>query len=729
MAGNQAIGSEPKRRLRGIRSVSRELQAVAVVLLVLIVGATVHQLATLRSAIVEDTMRQMARLDMVFAEQTGRAVETVDFIARSAIETLQAQPAPPAAAVFDALLAQRIDGVQQVTNLAITDGSGHAIYAAARSFDVLPPVGADALAFHIANPDAGLRFSRPFRGPDGKWTALLTRGIVGPAGKVTGIVAAFLNLAYFENFYRAVELSENGSIILHLRDGTVLARFPHVDSAIGTSFADTPPFKDILSHEIAGTLLMESPIDGSIRVTAIRALRAFPLAVMVSVEQGKLLLDWRRQAWALAAVASFATVAIAGLLLLLAWRSRQVEHEHQKTLDQIAERERAEAALHQAQRIEAVGQLTGGVAHDFNNLLTVLIGNIDLIQSAESLAPRTSERLAAMRAAATRGATLTGHLLAFARRQPLLPRAVDLNAVVSGMQDLIQSAIGPRAHMEMRLANGLWSALVDPTQIELVILNLAINARDAMPAGGVITVSTENRHCALPAREGELVEGDYVVVAVRDVGTGMTPEVLAKAFEPFFTTKGPGAGSGLGLSQVFGTARQSGGDVQIESTPGKGTLVSVFLPRAVVPAAAISLPQAGVIEVRSSRAVILIVDDDDAVRTTTADILSGLGYTVLQAPGGSEALALLDSNTPIDVLLTDVAMSGMSGPALARHVHALRPQLPIIFISGYAEPDEIAGEELRRLVRKPFTMSDLRTQIEDAIEQAHAVSFPPFPAS
>ncbi len=537
MTGKQVTGTKPTLRFRGIRSVSRALQAVAAVLLVLIVGATVHQLATLRSAIVDDTMRQMSRLDMVFAEQTGRAVETMDFISRSAIETLQTQRSSEEAAAFDALLARRIGGVRQMANLAITDRSGRVIYSAIPDGDVLPPEGSAALAFHIANPTAGLRISRPFRGTDGKWTALLTRGIVGPDGSITGITAAFLNLAYFEDFYRAVELSENGSIILHLRDGTVLARFPHVDAAIGSSFADTPPFKDILSHDIAGTVLMESPIDGSIRVTAIRALRAFPLAVMVSIEQGKLLLDWRRQAWVLGSVALSATVTIAGLLLLLARRSLQVEHEHQKTLDQIAERERAEAALHQAQRIEAMGQLTGGVAHDFNNLLTVLIGNIDLIQSTELLDSRTSDRLVAMRAAATRGATLTGHLLAFARRQPLLPRAIDLNAVVSGMQDLLQSALGRHVQMEMRLADGLWPALVDPTQIELVILNLAINARDAMPGGGVVTVRTENRRCGPPAREGEAVEGDYVVVTVHDLGTGMTPEVQAKAFEPFFTTK------------------------------------------------------------------------------------------------------------------------------------------------------------------------------------------------
>jgi signal transduction histidine kinase/CheY-like chemotaxis protein len=674
----------------------------------------------LRSAIVDDTKQQMARLDMVFAEQTGRAVEMVDFLGRNAIETLQAQRNPPDAASFNALLARRIEGVRQMTDLAISDASGHVIYSARGSTDTLPVEGLAALAYHIANPNAGVRFSKPFRGTDGKWTLLLTRGIIGPDGAVTGIVAGYLNPAYFEDFYRAVELPENGSIILHLRDGTVLARFPHVDAAIGTSFANTPPFKDILSHEIAGTLLMESPIDGSIRVTAIRALRAFPLAVMVSVEQGKLLTDWRRQAWGLATITALAAIAIVGLLLLLARRSRQVEHEHQQTLDQMAERERAEAALHQAQRFEAVGHLTGGVAHDFNNLLTVMIGNMDLVQSTGSLDPRTNERLTAARAAAVRGATLTGHLLAFARRQPLLPRAVDLNAVVTGMQDLLQSALGRNVRMNFRLTDGLWSAQVDPTQIELVILNLAINARDAMPTGGTMTIQTENRHRGSSSSTGESPEGDFVVVTVRDVGTGMTPEVLAKAFEPFFTTKGPGAGSGLGLSQVFGTARQSGGDVQIESTPGKGTSVSVLLPRAATPPQPAPSQPAGTIEARSSRATVLLVDDDDAVRATTADVLNGLGYKVLQASGGREAIDVLHADSMIDVLLTDVVMPGMSGTALARHVRATWPNLPVVFISGYAEPEDIAGEHLGRLVRKPFNVLDLRKQIEDAIDEAHA---------
>jgi signal transduction histidine kinase len=719
----------------GIRlpSVSRSLQVLAVAVLVLIVGATTEQLFTVRSAIVENTKSQMSRLDMVFAEQTGRAVETVDFILRNAIETLQELRATPPVdgAAFDELLRRRIQGVRQVAEVAITDAAGHILYTSRRGpTEGLPATARRLIQAQTAHPDVGLQISEPFRGPDGQWTTLMIRPISRADGSFDGAAIGYLNLRYFEDFYKAVELTENGAIMLHLRDGTVLARYPHSDAAVGQSYADLPPFKNILAHDIAGTVVMDSPLDGTRRVLAIRGLKAFPLAVNISVSESQVLASWRRQTWIFSAVAVGACAMIVGLLLLLAQRSRQVEalvreyqlakeaaeQAHQRLSEQMSERERAEAALRQAQRAEAVGQLTGGVAHDFNNLLTVLIGNIELIQNSATSDPKLTERLRAMRAAAERGAVLTGHLLAFARRQPLLPRAVDLNAVVTGMQDLLESAVGHRVQIETRLEPGLWAAMVDPTQIELVILNLVINARDAMPNGGIVTIQTDNCRRDAPARPEEPAAGDYVVVKVIDVGTGMTPEVQAKAFEPFFTTKPPGAGSGLGLSQVFGTARQLGGDVQIDSFPGKGTTVSVFLPRAVARAERSSVRPAEPDEQRASHAVVLAVDDDAAVRTTTADILKGLGYGVLQADSGEAALELLDQEGMIDVLLTDVVMTGMSGPELARRARQSQPRLPIVFISGYADPASIAMDVLLHpLVRKPFRPAELRCQIEAAL--------------
>ena len=336
---------------------------------------------------------------------------------------------------------------------------------------------------------------------------------------------------------------------------------------------------------MAGTLLMESPVDGSIRITAVRALRAFPLAVMVSVDQRRILVGWRRSAFALFVAAVVLGGAVVLLLLLLSHRSREVERLLDRTdaardlaegakdrlLQQISERERAEGALREAQRIEAIGQLTGGVAHDFNNLLTVVLGNVEMLQRRTSMNDgATTARLKAIRGAAERGATLTGHLLAFARRQPLLPKPVDLNVAIRGMHDLLDSALAMRARIDLRLASDLWPAMVDKGQFELVVLNLVINARDAVTDGSVVTIET-SRHCRTEADVADRPPaGDYVRVIVRDRGTGMPPEVLARVFEPFFTTKAPGSGSGLGLSQVFGTARQSGGEVRIESEVGRG---------------------------------------------------------------------------------------------------------------------------------------------------------------
>jgi CheY-like chemotaxis protein len=276
--------------------------------------------------------------------------------------------------------------------------------------------------------------------------------------------------------------------------------------------------------------------------------------------------------------------------------------------------------------------------------------------------------------------------------------------------------------IEMRPEAEVWPAMIDPTQFELVILNLVINARDAMPTGGIVTIETANTHRGAPSHADEPAEGDYVVVTVRDTGVGMSAEVQERAFEPFFTTKPPGSGSGLGLSQVFGTARQSGGGVQIDSIPGKGTAVAVYLPRAPVPAASTSTRREEAIEPNSGAAIVLVVDDDTGVLATTAAILKDIGYSVLQAESGDSALESLKNNLSIDLLLTDVVMNPMSGPELAGHVERLYPQLPVIFFSGYAGSTGLTadGTGRRRLVRKPFTPGELRRQIEAALAEQRA---------
>jgi signal transduction histidine kinase/CheY-like chemotaxis protein len=403
----------------------------------------------------------------------------------------------------------------------------------------------------------------------------------------------------------------------------------------------------------------------------------------------------------------------------VAERTAELESANRQLASQIAERERVESALRQAQRLEAVGQLTSGVAHDFNNLLMVVLGNIRQMQKAH-LEPVTQRRLTMMAKAAERGAQLTAQMLAFSRRQRLEPRAVDLNETVLGMRDLLQSTMGGSIEIKTVLQADLWPAMIDPTQIELVILNLAINARDAMEVGGALTVETGNITLGQPSRPEEAPAGDYVMVAVADTGSGMDEAVLGKVFEPFFTTKEVGKGSGLGLSQVFGLAKQSGGGVRIDSTVGVGTSVQVFLPKA---SAAPDLDAIAAPEPPASRPQnvhVLLVDDDSAVREVTAAILHDLGYHVIEAGSGGAALEVLDREADIDLLLVDFAMPGMNGAEVAREVHARRPGLPVLFVTGYADTEALVSAGDDGIIRKPFVEKDLAAKLRSVLGSAPA---------
>ena len=399
-------------------------------------------------------------------------------------------------------------------------------------------------------------------------------------------------------------------------------------------------------------------------------------------------------------------------------RTRELAATNRQLSTQIEERERVEATLRQMQRLEAIGQLTSGVAHDFNNLLTVILGNVDLVARAAAEAKmdeKTRQRLGYMRTAAERGATLTAQLLAFSRRQRLEARPVDLNDTVIGMRDLLQSSMGGSVRLEARLRPNLWPALVDPTQIELIILNLAINARDAMEVGGSLVVSTDNITLGQPERAEEPPPGDYVLIAVTDTGSGMTPEVRDRAFEPFFTTKAIGKGSGLGLPQVYGFAKQSGGGVAIETKLGEGTSVRVYLPRAQerrshprLPTEELPPEQPG--GVRGKR--VLVVDDDPPVREITATMLRTMGARVAEAGSGGSALELLDKEgKDFDLMVVDFAMPGMNGAELAALTAKKWPHLPILFVTGYADLSAISSVSEDRIVQKPFRGGELQRKI------------------
>jgi signal transduction histidine kinase len=412
----------------------------------------------------------------------------------------------------------------------------------------------------------------------------------------------------------------------------------------------------------------------------------------------------------------------------VAERTAELAAANRQLLAQIEERERVESTLRQMQRLEAVGQLTSGVAHDFNNLLTVVLGNIAFVErglAAAGLDGKLTQRLGYMRAAAERGAKLTDQLLTFSRRQRLEPKAIDLNETVAGMRDLMQSTIGGSISIETRLVPGLWTAFVDPTQLELAVLNLAINARDAMQIGGTLSVTTSNVALGAPLRPEEPPSGDYVEICVADSGEGMTEEVRAKVFEPFFTTKEIGKGSGLGLSQVLGFAKQSGGGVRIDSRRGEGTSVCIYLPRVRARSVPARMEGRSVKTSRDVSANILLVDDDNAVRDVTATMLRELGYEVLEAGSGGAALDLLQRVPDIDLVLIDFAMPGMSGAELASRVRARRPAPPVLFVTGFADRAALAGVGEAQIIGKPFLDSELVEKVRLALAGVGQTSHPP----
>ena len=399
--------------------------------------------------------------------------------------------------------------------------------------------------------------------------------------------------------------------------------------------------------------------------------------------------------------------------------AQELAATNRQLLEQIRERERVERTLRQMQRLEAIGQLTSGVAHDFNNLLTVVLGNLNFLErelKSADVSQRALQRLAHMRVAAERGAKLTSHLLAFSRQQRLEPKPVDLNATLDLMRDLIGTTLGGSFVVELDLETGLWPARIDPNQLELVILNLAINARDAMGSGGRLTIKTSNTALDRPSRPEEPPVGEYVALAVCDTGTGMTRAVLERAFEPFFTTKEIGKGSGLGLSQVLGFAKQSGGGVRIDSEPGQGCSVYVYFPRtadATTDACAENLREA--LRPRGSNARILLVDDEAPVRDVTAASLREEGYQVVEAGSGGAALDQLQRDSTFDLALIDFAMPGMDGAELAREIRARLPQLPFLFFTGYGEAKPLAAFGQDRIVSKPFVSDDLVRKIRAAL--------------
>jgi signal transduction histidine kinase/ActR/RegA family two-component response regulator len=603
------------------------------------------------------------------------------------------------------------------------------------------------------------------------------------SGDIAGVVYVSLDLEWLAQYFAEKHFDQNATIAVADRDATILLRLPENQRYLGTKmpemyyrliYASKPGTADIVALGGIKRILGFVPINrdpggiyvgiGLTREAAFAAINRATLIGLALLTAGFLLalaaawiggrrfisqpiaslaaaaLHWRRGDFGVRvkphgggeiAFLGDAFNEMAAELAkgqrenatLLATLEQRVSDRTRELAHEVEERQKAETALVQAQKMEAIGQLTGGIAHDFNNLLTAVIGNLELagMRLGGSGAERALRHIADARRSAERGARLTQDLLAFARKQSLQVEAVDLNAVVRSASNLLRRTVGPNVRIDRRLERPLWPALADSRQMELVILNLAINARDAMPGGGAITIETANVAAADPHRPAGLPAGDYVLLAVSDTGSGMTPEVLAKCLEPFFTTKEIGKGSGLGLSVVHGIATQSGGAVEIRSEPGQGTCVRVYLPRAAAELApdhgsAPSGSQEAGDEPLAAR--VLLVDDDPDVREVLAAQLKDFGCSVVEAPNGDAALELLDDPETgfFDLLISDYAMPGLSGTGLARAARERDPSLPVLLVTGFNDLSANARDFGDWVwLSKPFRREELREHVRRAV--------------
>jgi signal transduction histidine kinase/ActR/RegA family two-component response regulator len=477
----------------------------------------------------------------------------------------------------------------------------------------------------------------------------------------------------------------------------------------------------------ADALAVVSSDRGKIAMARIEQL----IAAMEAEEDG--LLSERRAAATGRADLAFLVLGIsAALVLTLGFLARLVGRRYIAALEdrnralhqEIAARTQAQSQVRQLQKMEAVGQLTGGIAHDFNNMLAIILGSLDLAR----LKLKRDDRGAAMKSldhaqeGAQRAAALTAQLLAFSRSQPLEPRVIEANRLVQNMSELLRRALGERIQIETVLAGGLWRIDADPSQIENALLNLAVNARDAMPDGGKLTIETGNSELdeRYARMHDEVRAGQYVMISVTDTGAGMSQDVIERAFDPFFTTKGVGRGTGLGLSQVFGFVKQSNGHVKIYSEVGKGTTVRIYLPRYFGPSVSAE-PETRGTEIERARdgETILVAEDDEEVRTMTVAMLAELGYQVVETGDGEQALAALESRGDITLLFTDIVMPGMTGRELGDRAIAMKPSLKLLYTTGYTRNAIVHNGMVDQgvaFIQKPFAIEDLARKLRDVID-------------
>jgi signal transduction histidine kinase len=573
-------------------------------------------------------------------------------------------------------------------------------------------------------------FAAPRDGPAGAYIGGIHQSVSGgqpyftfdrarrdASGKFIGVIEMSLLPSDFSRFYSHMLSGEGLQFALVRDDGVMLARFPPISKDVRLG-ATSGFHRSIAADPAGGFYTSVGENDNVERRVGTRRLPGFPIYVIVGIATAQIRNEWMG---GMASHLIFGVPATLFLFLTLLAVLRRTRRLYAETDQRLA----VEETLRQSQKLDAIGHLTGGVAHDFNNLLTIIIGNLETAQRqleswTDAVHLKLAQRIGNAMHGAERAAALTKRLLAFARQQPLNPAAIDVNRLLNGLSDFLRRALGEDVSLEIVGAGGVWPVEADPAELEAAILNLAVNARDAMPDGGKLTIETANAYLddGYCRQYSDLRPGQYVQISATDTGAGMISEIVDRAFEPFFTTKQAGQGTGLGLSQVYGFVKQSGGHVKIYSEVGEGTTIKMYLPRFARQASPRAEEKS---EPRRGRPgeSILVVEDDADVRVYVVETLRGLGYDVIEAGGAEEALALMDRHQSISLLLTDVVMPGQNGRRLADAARQRQASLKVLYMTGYSRNAIVHQGRLDpgvELLQKPLTSEQLASAVRKVLD-------------
>jgi signal transduction histidine kinase/CheY-like chemotaxis protein len=668
-----------------------------------------------RMEVTRESTETVARTDAILHEHARKVFDTVDLVLGRVDDRVKAMSwAEIASPETSAFLRTLKEPLEQAVSIWVTDATGH-VQAGSQDWDRHVGIGDREWFVALRDKDVGTYFSSAFSGRATRTPSFaVARRRSTPDGHFDGIIHVALSPDYFSRFIGEAAPSAASAGALLREDGEVLARYPsappspHVraGSAIMRAIAEKPD---------AGSLEGVSTVDQHQRRYAYRRVAPYPLYVVFGLDEAEIRSRWLRNVEAYGAVAVLSILVLFGVSAVALQRAKAEQDALLKLKAESDQRIAAEQRLLQAQKMESLGQLTGGIAHDFNNLLSVIIGNLDLAGRRLKHDPKVARLLDTAMQGAQRGASLTQRLLAFSRRQELAPQSVRVPDLVAGLTDLLSRSLGPNIMIETRVPSDLPPVLVDPNQLEMALVNLAVNARDAMRSGGTIAFSA-SAHVLGDGNANGLPPGRYVRIDVRDTGAGMDAPTLSRAVEPFFTTKGVGKGTGLGLSMIHGFAVQSKGALQLRSVPGEGTTASIWLPESHGEELAAASPA----EVFPDQpaCTVLLVEDDPLVMAGTAAMLDDLGHHVHEAVSGEAALSLLDETT-VDLVVTDQSMPGMTGAELAQRIRAKFPSLPVLIATGNMDLASSVGAEFPRL-NKPYRRHDLAVAIASLLGDGDA---------